>query len=110
MIGLSAIVAGVLFATGLFLMMSSNVQRVIIGFVFLSNGINLAVLTSAGLPEGALPPLLAPGWDGPFADPLPQAFLLTAIVIGLGMTGFLLAIAARTHRETKSDDLGGGDA
>ncbi len=107
MIGLAALVVGVLFAASMYLMLSRNVQLVAIGFIILSNGVNLLVLTAAGLPEGAAPPLL--GYEGPaggtFADPLPQAFILTAIVIGLGTAAFLLAMAARTHRELGTDEL-----
>lgn len=105
MIGLSSLVVGVLFATSLYLLLSRNVQRVAIGFIILSNGVNLLVLTASGLPERAIPPLLAEGAAGNFADPLPQAFILTAIVIGLGTAAFLLAMAARTHRELGTDEL-----
>lgn len=105
MIGLSSLVVGVLFATSLYLLLSRNVQRVAIGFIILSNGVNLLVLTASGLPERAIPPLLAEGVAGNFADPLPQAFILTAIVIGLGTAAFLLAMAARTHRELGTDEL-----
>lgn len=110
MTGLSAIVVGVLFATGVYLMLSPNVQRLALGFILLSNGVNLLVLAAAGLRPGGAPPLLGEG-EGPFVDPLPQAFVLTAIVIGLGTASYLLAMAARTHRETGTDELDrGGDA
>jgi multicomponent Na+:H+ antiporter subunit C len=102
-IGLSAIVVGVLFASALYLLMSHNVQRVAIGFIILSNGVNLLVLTASGLPERALAPLLDGEADGVYTDPLPQAFILTAIVIGLGTAAFLLAMSARTHRELGTD-------
>jgi multicomponent Na+:H+ antiporter subunit C len=106
MIGISAIVVGVLFATAVYLMLSRNVQRVAIGFILLSNAVNLMVLSASGIPVGAVPPLLGlPTAEGSVADPLPQAFILTAIVIGLGTAAFLLAMAARTHRETGSDEL-----
>jgi multicomponent Na+:H+ antiporter subunit C len=104
-IGLSAFVVGVLFATAVYLMLSRNMQRVAIGFILLSNAVNLLVLSSTGIPAGAVPPLLGLTNDAPVADPLPQAFILTAIVIGLGTAAFLLALAARTHRETGSDEL-----
>jgi multicomponent Na+:H+ antiporter subunit C len=103
MIGLSSIVVGVLFASALYLLMSKNVQRVAIGFIILSNGVNLLVLTASGLPERALPPLLDGDLNAIYADPLPQAFILTAIVIGLGTAAFLLAMAARAHREMGTD-------
>ncbi|CAN5736969.1 Na(+)/H(+) antiporter subunit C [soil metagenome] len=105
MIGLSAIVTGVLFAASMYLLLSRNVQRVAIGFIILSNGVNLLVLTASGLPERAIPPLIAANAEGVYADPLPQAFILTAIVIGLGTAAFLLAMAARTHRELGTDEL-----
>jgi multicomponent Na+:H+ antiporter subunit C len=105
MIGLSAIVTGVLFAASLYLLLSRNVQRVAIGFIVLSNGVNLLVLTAAGLPERAVPPLIGSNVPVEYADPLPQAFILTAIVIGLGTAAFLLAMAARTHDELGTDEL-----
>ncbi|MEW5931249.1 MAG: NADH-quinone oxidoreductase subunit K [Gemmatimonadota bacterium] len=108
MTGLSALVVGALFASGVYLMLSGNVQRLALGFILLSNGVNLLVLAAAGIRPGGAPPLL--DGEGPYVDPLPQAFVLTAIVIGLGTASYLLAMAARTHRETGSDDLeqGGG--
>lgn len=105
MIGPSSLALFALFAAGAYLMLSSNLQRLVIGFILLSNGANLLVLIAAGLPEGAAPPLLAETRIRPLADPLAQAFLLTAIVIGLGLSGFLVALAARAHHETGSDDL-----
>lgn len=107
MIVASSLALGVLFAAGLYLMLSGNVQRVAIGFILLSNGVNLMVVTSAGLPAGARPPLLDTLGSAPTADPLAQAFVLTAIVIGFGTSAFLLAIGARTRRETGSDELAG---
>ena len=105
MIALSALVVAVLFAAGLYLMLSRNTQRVVIGFIVLSNGVNMMVLTSAGAPENAVAPLVDDAMVGPYMDPLPQAFILTAIVIGLGVSAFLLAMAARSHREMGSDEL-----
>lgn len=106
MIVFSVAVVGVLFAVAVYFLLSRNVQRVAFGFILLSNGVNLLVLTAGGLPAGAAPPLLGSADPATMADPLPQAFILTAIVIGLGTAAFLLALAARTHRETGSDELG----
>jgi multicomponent Na+:H+ antiporter subunit C len=105
MILLSAVVVAVLFAAGLYLMLSRNTQRVVIGFIILSNAVNLLVLASSGAPAGAVPPLVDSAMVGPFMDPLPQAFILTAIVIGLGTAAFLLAMAARAHDEMGTDKL-----
>lgn len=106
MIVFSVGVVAVLFSVAVYFLLSRNVQRVAFGFILLSNGVNLLVLTAGGLPAGAAPPLLGAADPGTMADPLPQAFILTAIVIGLGTAAFLLALAARTHRETGSDELG----
>lgn len=104
MIGLGAITAGALVAAGVYLLLSSSAQRVAVGFLLLSNGVNLFVLTSAGMPEGAAPPLITDA-AAATADPLAQAFILTAIVIGFGMAAFLLAMAADLHRSTGDDDV-----
>ena len=105
MIVFSVGVVGVLFSVAVYFLLSRNVQRVAFGFILLSNGVNLLVLTAGGLPAGAAPPLLGDADPATMADPLPQAFILTAIVIGLGTSAFLLALAARTHRETGSDEV-----
>jgi multicomponent Na+:H+ antiporter subunit C len=102
---LSAIVVAALFATSLYLMLSRNTQRVVIGFIILSNGVNLLVLSASGAPENAVPPLVDSAMAGPYMDPLPQAFILTAIVIGLGTAAFLLAMAARSYSELGTDKL-----
>lgn len=107
MIGISAVVVALLFAAGVYAMLSRQLQQVAIGFLLLSNAVNLLLLTSAGLPARARPPLLGAEPVGPYPDPLPQAFVLTAIVIGLGMAAFLLALTLRLYRETGSDEAGG---
>jgi multicomponent Na+:H+ antiporter subunit C len=112
-IGVAAIAVGVLIAAGLYLMLSRDVQLIAMGFFLLSNGVNLFVLTASGMPAGAAPPLIrddpAATLAGPTADPLAQAFILTAIVIGFGMAAFLLAMAADIHREAESDEPSRGD-
>jgi multicomponent Na+:H+ antiporter subunit C len=105
MILLSAIVVTVLFAASIYLMLSRNTQRVVIGFIILSNAVNLLVLASSGVPNDAVPPLVDSAMVGPYMDPLPQAFILTAIVIGLGTAAFLLAMAARSYEEMGTDKL-----
>lgn len=105
MIGHAALVVGVLFAVAVYLMLSRRSQNVVMGFLLMSNGANLLVLTAAGLPPDATPPIVG-ATGGPASDPLPQAFLLTAIVIGLAAAAFLMALAARTHQAAGTDELG----
>jgi multicomponent Na+:H+ antiporter subunit C len=95
---LTSILAGV----GVYLLLSRTILRVVLGLVFLSYAANLAILAAGGLRPLA-PPLL--GLRGPYVDPLPQALILTAIVIGFGTTALLLTLAFRSYQETKEADL-----
>jgi multicomponent Na+:H+ antiporter subunit C len=104
---LLALVIGGLYAAGLYLMMRRNLVKLIIGLVLLSNGANLLIFTMAGLTR-AHPPLIPRGASrllDPSADPLPQALILTAIVIGFGVIAFLLVLVHRTAQAVGTDDL-----
>ena len=93
----------VLIATGVTLLLERSLVRVLAGVIFLGNGVNLLILTAGG-PAGR-PPIGARAAAGGTADPLPQAMVLTAIVITLGMTAFLLALVHRTWQLTGSDEV-----
>jgi multicomponent Na+:H+ antiporter subunit C len=95
-----AITAGVLFAAGTYLILQRLLTRIIIGLGLISHGANLLLLGSGGAP-GAAP--IVDGREAAFADPLPQALVLTALVITFGVTAFLLALAYRSHALTQSD-------
>nr|WP_299538513.1 Na(+)/H(+) antiporter subunit C [uncultured Streptomyces sp.] len=95
--------AVVLCAVGGILMLTRPLTRILLGAVIIGNGINLLVLSSTGAAGEA--PLL---YGVPFrevTDPLPQAIALTAIVITLATTSFLLAMAYRSHQITGSDEV-----
>jgi len=95
-------VASILFGIGTYLVLQRQLTRVIIGLGLMSNGANLLIMLSAG--AGAEPPVLAEGVDpAAVADPLPQAMVLTAIVITFGVMSFLLALALRGWLLTGSD-------
>ena len=94
----------VLFTCGLYLMLDRTLLRVVIGLGLLSNGVNLMLLATGGLGR-VFPPILEKG-RAPVADPLPQALILTAIVIGLGVTALALTIASALYTDRGSDDLG----
>ncbi|WP_078552741.1 Na(+)/H(+) antiporter subunit C [Bacillus alkalicellulosilyticus] len=100
---LMSVTVGVLFMVGTYLILTKSLLRVILGLVLLSHGAHLLLLTMAGLKRGA-PPLLGEE-AASYADPLPQALILTAIVISFGVTSFLLVLAYRTYKEHKTDDL-----
>ena len=102
-----AIVSGVLYATGLYLMLRRRLAQIIIGLGLLSNGTNMLIFTAGGLtrsnppviPAGATTPVM------PYADPVPQALILTAIVIGFGVLAFTLVLAHRVHQSLGTDDV-----
>ncbi len=102
-----AFVIGGLYAVGLYLMLRRNLAKLIIGLALLTNAANLLIFTVGGLTR-ARPPFIAPGDklpDGPIADPLPQALILTAIVIGFGVLAFTMVLAYRAGQAVGSDDL-----
>jgi multicomponent Na+:H+ antiporter subunit C len=102
-----AICAGVLYGAGFYLMLRRRLAQLIIGLGLLSNGTNLLIFTAGGLTRDRAP-IVAEGaraLTGPFADPVPQSLVLTAIVIGFGVLAFALVLAHRVHAITGSDDI-----
>lgn len=103
---LLAIVVGILYTTGVYLMLRRSILKFIIGLIFMSNATNLLVFLSAGLVSGS--PVFVDGKKVNteiMADPLPQALVLTAIVIGLGIVVFTLALKYKFFELTGTDDL-----
>ena len=102
---LLAVVAGVLYAAGLYLMLRRRLAQLIVGLSLLSNGSNILILSAAGVTRSK-PPLITEGVSlEPFADPVPQSLILTAIVIGFGVLAFALVLAHRVHQSAGSDDI-----
>lgn len=102
-----AVVAGTLYAAGIYLLLRRRLAQVIVGIGLMSNGTNVLIFAAAGLTR-ANPPLIAEGMLEPaaaFADPVPQSLILTAIVIGFGVLAFSLVLAHRVHLATHSDDI-----
>ncbi|WP_141433849.1 Na(+)/H(+) antiporter subunit C [Bacillus sp. 03113] len=99
---LMAFVIGILFMTATYLMLSKSLLRIIIGTGLLSHGAHLLILTMGGLKRGASPLL---GEHGPYVDPIPQALILTAIVISFGVTSFFLVLAYRAYQELGTDNM-----
>lgn len=100
---LMSIVVGILFAAATYLMLSKSILRIIIGTGLLSHGAHLLILTMGGLKKGAAP-LLGEHAQS-YVDPLPQALILTAIVISFGVTSFFLVLAYRSYQELGTDDM-----
>lgn len=98
-----AVVIGILFTAATYLMLSKSLIRVIIGTGLLSHGAHLLLLTMGGLKKGAAP-ILVEGTKT-YVDPLPQALILTAIVISFGVTSFILVLAYRSYQELGTDNM-----
>ncbi|HEX6975353.1 MAG TPA: Na+/H+ antiporter subunit C [Vicinamibacterales bacterium] len=104
---LLAITSGLLYAAGIYLMLRRRLAQLIIGLGLLANGTNLLIFTAGGLTRSR-PPVVPDGAVAlaqPYADPVPQALVLTAIVIGFGLTAFSLVLAHRVHATSGSDDV-----
>ena len=97
-------VVSILFGAGTYLLLQRSLAKVIIGLGLISHGANLFIMLSSTASGG--PPVLGEGVDpAAVADPLPQAMVLTAIVITFGVTAFLLALALRSYLLTGSDEV-----
>lgn len=100
-----AIVAGSLYACGLYLMLRRRLAQLIIGLSLLANGSNILIFAAAGVTRGQ-PPIIEEGVAATaFADPVPQSLILTSIVIGFGVLAFALVLAHRVHASAGSDDI-----
>lgn len=95
---LAAITVGCLMAIGVWMLLDRNLLRVVLGVAIIGNAINMAVITAGrfGLQGAAF--VDAAGASGGVANPLPQALVLTAIVIGFGLFVFALAMLLRVWR------------
>ncbi len=107
MTALLAVVVGVLYAAGLYLVMRRSVVKLVLGLALLTHAANLLIFAVGGLSRASAPIIAADAemLVGPYADPVPQALILTAIVIGFGVQAFTLVLVKRAYRETGTDDL-----
>ena len=102
-----AILASALFASGIYSILRRNIVKLIIGMLLLSQSANLFIFLAGGLTQ-ASPPLIKEGQKAlvsPYADPLPQALILTAIVISFGVLAFFLVLLKRVYQTVQTDDL-----
>ena len=97
---LLAVTLGIFFAISIYSILRTNFLRVVIGFMMLSNAVNLMIFVVGRLTRGQ-PPLIPHAektLEGTYANPLPQALILTAIVISFALTAFALTLAFRAYR------------
>jgi multicomponent Na+:H+ antiporter subunit C len=95
------ILVGVLFATGTYSMLHRSLTRIVVGVGLIGNGVNLLLIVAGSRP--GVPPIV--GRLTGSTDPIPQALVLTAIVIGFALQAFLLALAWRSWTLDGNDDV-----
>ena len=102
-----AMLIGLLYGSGLFLMMRRTLVQLVIGLGLLSHGANLLIFIAGGYGRGLAPILdeCEKTFAAVPADPLPQALILTAIVISFAVTAFALTLFLRTVKSTGTDDV-----
>ncbi|MHB1114508.1 MAG: Na+/H+ antiporter subunit C [Acidovorax defluvii] len=95
---------GFVTACAIYLMLRGRTFPVVLGLSLLGYAVNVFIFAMGRLWSNAQPILVG---DGPVADPLPQALVLTAIVIGFATTGFVIELALRSRHESDSDHVDG---
>ena len=105
---LIALAIGLMTTCGVYLLLRARTFPVVLGLTLLSYAVNLFLFAMGRLTIGA-PAIIAPG-RAAMADPLPQALVLTAIVIGFGMTAFVVVLALRARADLGNDHVDGRDA
>ncbi|MFZ6027139.1 MAG: Na+/H+ antiporter subunit C [Chloroflexota bacterium] len=104
---LLAVTAGALFAAGIYMILRRSLVKILVGLLLLGYAVNLLLFNSAVLIP-ASPPLLAADSQRPpdvYADPVPQALILTAIVISFGVTAFAVTLLRQVYQANGSDDV-----
>lgn len=102
-----AITVGVLYAAGFYMILRRSLVKLILGLALLSHAANLLLFTVGGLSRGRVPLVTDDPEDAfeALADPLPQALILTAIVIGFGLQAFTIVLFKKMYVSTGTDDL-----
>jgi multicomponent Na+:H+ antiporter subunit C len=107
MVMVLALLVGILFGAGFFMLLRRSLVKLAIGLSLIAQATSLLIFTVAGVTRG-LPPIISSGETAlrvPYADPLPQALILTAIVISFGVQVFALVLIRRSFEAVRTDDL-----
>jgi multicomponent Na+:H+ antiporter subunit C len=95
---LTAILVGILVGTGIYLILQNNLMKSIFGFGLFAHAVNVMILSMSKNPIGKSTPIITSSTVYPVEDPLPQALILTAIVIGFGVSAYMIALAYRLYK------------
>jgi multicomponent Na+:H+ antiporter subunit C len=104
---LLAIITGLLYGTGVYMILRRSLVKLIIGLILLGNGANILIFLVGRVVKGK-PPIIPEGSTvllDTYADPVPQALILTAIVISFGLQAFAIVLIKRAYKVVKTDDL-----
>lgn len=104
---LLVVIIGALYAAGVYMIMRRSLVKLIIGLGLLGHASNMLIFSMGDLVRGH-PPLIPEGAENPllpFADPVPQALILTAIVIGFGVQAFAIVLIKRVYERVGTDDI-----
>ncbi len=104
---LLVLLVGVLYSAGIYMMLRRSMVKLLLGLLLLGNGANILIFLMGGLTKGK-PPIIADAentFSDVYADPVPQALILTAIVISFALTAFAIILLKRVYATTGSDDL-----
>jgi multicomponent Na+:H+ antiporter subunit C len=102
-----AFLTGLLYAAGLYMMLRRSMVKLLIGLIFLGNGANMLIFLLGRIVKGK-PPVIPEAekyLSGIYADPIPQALILTAIVISFGLQSFAIILLKRVYMVINTDDL-----
>jgi multicomponent Na+:H+ antiporter subunit C len=102
-----AIIIGVLYAAGIYMILRRSLVKLILGIIILGNGANLLIFLLGRITKGS-PPIIPEDSSvflEAYADPVPQALILTAIVISFGLQSFAIILIKRAYQVVKTDDL-----
>ena len=101
------ILIGLLYSAGIFMILRRSMVKLILGILLLGNATNILIFLLGNLKKGK-PPVIPPDlkvFNDIYADPIPQALILTAIVISFGLTAFAIVLLKRVYFLVESDDL-----
>lgn len=102
-----AVMIGILYAAGIYMILRRSIVKLILGIIILGNGANLLIFLLGRILKGS-PPII-PGdlkvFADAYADPIPQALILTAIVISFGLQSFAIILIKRVYKVVETDDL-----
>lgn len=104
---LLVLMIGVLYSAGVYLILRRSMVRLLLGIMLLGNGTNLMIFLLGNIIKGK-PPIIRADlkvFEDIYADPIPQALILTAIVISFGLTSFAIVLLKRVYALISSDDL-----